>query len=82
MWNNLTIRSISCTSKLRSRLIKFRYGIRNDHQTGQVTTPQSPPSPIQMPPGEAIWDFQIPQKWRRKQLDDNEIAVINNGGPL
>lgn len=82
MWNQLTTRSISCTPKLRSRLIKFRHGIRNDHQTGQVTTSQSSQSSTNVQSEEPIWDFQIPQRWKRKQLDDEEIAVINNGGPL
>lgn len=78
----LITRSISCTTTLRSRLIKFRYGVRNDHQSGQVTTTQSASKPSQMHQGETIWDFQIPQRWKRKQIDEEEMAVINNGGPL
>lgn len=81
MWSQLTTRSISFTSKLRSRLIKFRHGIRNDHQSGQVTTTATS-KPTQASSEEAVWDFQIPQRWRRKPLDEQEIAIINNGGPL
>lgn len=85
MLSQISYRSISCTPKLRSRLIKFRHGVRTaqagtqehrstagDQQT-QLGQPQS---------GEPIWDFQIPARWRRKPLDEEEIAVINNGGPL
>lgn len=82
MWNQFISRSISNSPKLRSRLIKFRYGIRNDSQTSQVITGGSPSNPKQTSSEEAIWDFQIPGRWRRKPLDEEEIAVINNGGPL
>lgn len=81
MWNQISTRTISHSPHLRSRLIKFRYGIRNDHQTGQVTS-TGPSITKQRSSQEAIWDFQIPQRWRRKPLDEQEIAVINNGGPL
>lgn len=79
MWNQC-VRSLYCSPNLRSRLIKFRYGGRAD-QTGQVTT-QTKTNVTHIAPEEAIWDFQIPQKWKRKRLDEDEIAVINNGGPL
>lgn len=82
MWVQLSTRAISSTSNLRSRLIKFRYGTRNDQQTGQVTTTQTQSNHSPVTPGEAIWDFQIPQRWKRKELEPEEIAVINNGGPL
>lgn len=82
MLSQLATRSISFTPKLRLRLIKFRHGVRNDHQSGQVNTTATSSQPIQASSQEAVWDFQIPQRWRRKPLDEQEIAIINNGGPL
>ncbi|KAJ8984188.1 hypothetical protein NQ317_011097 [Molorchus minor] len=77
---SISTRMLSITPKLRSRLIKFRYGPSRGQQSSSVphvATQQTPSSKPQ--PGEAIWDFQIPPRWRRKPLDENEINVINNG---
>ncbi|XP_018574537.1 uncharacterized protein LOC108913467 [Anoplophora glabripennis] len=82
--SNIT-RMLSLTPKLRARLIKFRYGPARDQQTSSAATPASAGS-IQhhqnQQPGEALWDFQIPSRWKRRPLTEEEIAVINNGGPL
>ncbi|XP_023017442.2 uncharacterized protein isoform X1 [Leptinotarsa decemlineata] len=83
MFNCITTRSISCSPRLRSRLIKFRYGSSRDQQTASSTAQpkgEVPKSGIKHE--EAIWDFQIAPRYRRKPLDEEEIAVINNGGPL
>lgn len=84
MLNQISQRSISCTPKLRARLIKFRYGVRNEQHSAaaQHSGSQTGKSGKTTQPGESIWDFQIPARWRRKPLDEQEIAVINNGGPL
>ncbi|XP_008549585.1 alpha-ketoglutarate dehydrogenase component 4 isoform X3 [Microplitis demolitor] len=36
------------------------------------------PGVIRLP---TIEDFQIPQRYQRRPLDDKEIAYINRGGP-
>ncbi|KAJ8930611.1 hypothetical protein NQ314_016524 [Rhamnusium bicolor] len=76
-----TTRMLSVTPKVRTKLIKFRYGSSRGQQAShaqefpgkQVLASSSVQS------GEAIWDFQIPPRWRRRPLDEDEIAVINNG---
>nr|XP_008195193.1 PREDICTED: 28S ribosomal protein S36, mitochondrial [Tribolium castaneum] len=67
----------------RTPSIRFRYGASRDHKTA-TSGPTGAPlaSPGAMPqPGEAIYDFQIPQRWRRRPLSEEEIAYINRGGP-
>lgn len=65
-------------------LIRFRYGASRDSKPATVsTTAQSvskkPSSTSQS--GEPIYDFQIPQRWRRRPISEEEIAFINRGGP-
>lgn len=74
---------LSITPKLRARLIKFRYGPSRDQQTSSATTASASTAGSYQPqPGEPLWDFQIPPRWKRRPLNEEEIAVINNGGPL
>ncbi|XP_030759443.1 uncharacterized protein LOC115884876 [Sitophilus oryzae] len=79
-------RNLSLTSKLGHRLIKFRYGPHRNVPSGSGTqSAQSSAkagSKTQGSSAEAIWDFQIPARWRRAPLSEEECAVINNGGPL
>lgn len=82
MFNCTTTRMLSLTSRLRARLIKFRHGPARDQQTSSVTAPASTTGSHQQQPGEPLWDFQIPPRWKRRPLSEDEIAVINNGGPL
>ncbi|XP_076260025.1 uncharacterized protein LOC143196249 [Rhynchophorus ferrugineus] len=85
MQSLIVSRNFSLTSKLGHRLIKFRYGAhRNDanstgSQTGQSSSKVGTQSQAST---EAIWDFQLPPRWRRAPLSEEECAVINNGGPL
>ncbi|KAL1513872.1 hypothetical protein ABEB36_003213 [Hypothenemus hampei] len=80
------LRYISQTAKLGHRLIKFRYGPQRDQQQtagGQHSSAaDGKPKIGQQASQEAIWDFQIPVRWRRAPLTEEECAVINNGGPL
>ncbi|VEN55540.1 unnamed protein product [Callosobruchus maculatus] len=84
MLSYITTRSISRSPQLRSRLIKFRYGPARDQQTSsaQHSGGGDQKKGALVAPGEPIYDFQIPPRWRRKPLSEEEIAVINNGGPV
>lgn len=84
MLNCITTRSISFAPKLRARLIKFRYGAARDQPSSAAQQHTSTEAGKSVPsrPGEAIYDFEVPAKWKRKPLSEEEIAVINNGGPL
>lgn len=68
---------------MRTAAIKFRYGpSRDQHQTNQSSGQQQTATGGKSVSNEPIYDFQIPQRWRRRPLSEEEIAVINNGGPL
>ncbi|CAH1117217.1 unnamed protein product [Phaedon cochleariae] len=82
MLNQITLRSLSFTPKLRARLIKFRYGSSRSQPNSTPKSQEGATQIKQAQSTEPIWDFQIPQRFKRKPLDDQEIAVINNGGPL
>lgn len=61
-------------------MIKFRYGIsRGPPQTTPSESSHAAASINQ--PGQVIYDFQIPTRWRRKPLSEEEIEYINRGGP-
>ncbi|XP_044744530.1 uncharacterized protein LOC123306549 [Coccinella septempunctata] len=79
----MSYRTISLCNKLRTPMIKFRYGISRDHNNPPAAT-----SPVNSQaaaginqPGQVIYDFQIPARWRRKPLSEEEIDYINRGGP-
>ncbi|KAK9891041.1 hypothetical protein WA026_013369 [Henosepilachna vigintioctopunctata] len=74
-------RTISLCSKLRTPLIKFRYGLSRDHKPPAVSTAAANPKNTNVESGEAIYDFQIPARWRRKPLSEEECDYINRGGP-
>ncbi|CAG9860334.1 unnamed protein product [Phyllotreta striolata] len=73
-------RLFSHSTTLQNRLIKFRYGA-SKHQQSSPSTP-SQTAQQQQAQGAAIWDFELPARFKRRYLDEQEIAVINNGGPL
>ncbi|KAG5886804.1 hypothetical protein JTB14_031447 [Gonioctena quinquepunctata] len=59
----ITTRFISCTPRLRSRLIKFRYGSsRGQQSSSSLGQPQGEAPKSTKSQGEAIWDFQIPPR--------------------
>ncbi|XP_057324535.1 alpha-ketoglutarate dehydrogenase component 4 isoform X1 [Microplitis mediator] len=71
-------------------MIRFRKG--GNKVTGVTATPSAGsgasvssakgavtgPGVIRLP---TIEDFQIPQRYQRRPIDDKEIAYINRGGP-
>lgn len=75
----MSFRTISLCNQLRTPMIKFRYG----HNIPQVSaSPGNPQVAASInKPGEVIYDFQIPSRWRRKPLSEEEIDYINRGGP-
>lgn len=80
MLSQVSRRSISYTPTLQNRLIKFRYGASKNQVI--PTTASKPNQTSQQAQGAAIWDFELPIRFKRRNLDEQEIAVINNGGPL
>ncbi|XP_021968636.1 28S ribosomal protein S36, mitochondrial [Folsomia candida] len=78
-------------------LIKFRKGSGTSHHVGQAGPtpspvvaaaaarfPSAPATPLkqneayQLP---SIEDWQLPSRFQRRPLDEEEIAFINRGGP-
>jgi len=60
-------------------MIRFRKGTPTTHHTCAPGTGSATGSvPNQ---SGAIEDWQLPQKYRRRPIDENEIAYINRGGP-
>jgi len=84
---NIPIRLITLSSpKLRIPLIKFRYGgSRGQHQKpapskGGGASPTSQNHTRPKSSGEAVPDFQLPLRFKRKPLTEEEIEHINRGG--
>lgn len=67
----------------RTPAIRFRYGASRDQKaaTSATNVSSSQPGGSKSQPGEPIYDFQIPQRWRRRPMSEEEIAYINRGGP-
>lgn len=77
-------RTFSVGSKLRMPSIRFRYGASRDQKPAAAparTAAAAAPSPADAVAPGVIYDFQIPQRWRRRPISDEEIAYINRGGP-
>lgn len=63
-------------------MIKFRYGLSRDHNNPAATTSAGSSQQASInQPGQVIYDFQIPARWKRKPLSEEEIEYINRGGP-
>lgn len=87
--NSIPSRLYSIGANVRLPSIKFRHG------TNMNTQSASSAAPVKVAMSDAvktaavgtqganepIWDFQLPLKYRRKPLDEEEIAYINRGGP-
>ncbi|CAH1283649.1 unnamed protein product [Diabrotica balteata] len=84
MLNYIATRSVSFTPRMSHRLIKFRYGLAKTQQAQPAAASKSGIQGGQQAQGQGavLWDFELPPRFRRKAIDDSEIAVINNGGPL
>ncbi|KAH1007990.1 hypothetical protein HUJ04_005150 [Dendroctonus ponderosae] len=84
MSQTICTRGISQSARLGHRLIKFRYGPNRNQQApaGSQTIRQGASKSTSSSSQEPIWDFQIPVRWRRAPLSEEECAVINNGGPV
>ncbi|XP_055594239.1 uncharacterized protein LOC129745287 isoform X2 [Uranotaenia lowii] len=70
-------------SAKRIPMIKFRKG-GPDASAGQAAAAGGVASGSQarfVSSGESIEEWQLPARYRRKQLDPVEIAWINTGGP-
>jgi len=81
--------------KPHTPLIKFRKGSGASHPASHASSPQvaaaamkfaSAPSTPKLKPNEAyqmpvIEDWQLPSRFQRRPLDEEEIAYINRGGP-
>lgn len=76
----LITRQLSVASKLRTPAIKFRYGPGRDVKSASVGTGNTFNQTQTKQSSAAIYDFQLPSKYRRKQLSEEEIEYINRGG--
>lgn len=76
-------RSINLSAKLRFPLIKFRHGTaREQHQKPAAEAAKSASNASQTTQSsEVIYDFQLPLRFKRKPISEEEIAYINRGGP-
>lgn len=77
----VSTRSLSLTSKLKLPMIKFRYGSKGSQSSASTPPPAASTSQKHAKPGEAIYDFQLPARYRRVPLSAEEINYINSGGP-
>ncbi|XP_026466778.1 uncharacterized protein LOC113370323 [Ctenocephalides felis] len=81
-----SVRSFALQSaKARIPMIKFRKGaaVSADHNTSGSKS-QSQGNSMNMSSAystEAIEDWQLPLKWRRRNIDLDEVDYINRGGP-
>lgn len=77
-------RTLTLTAKFRSPSIRFRYGASrgNEKAAAPVSAASSSSSgKATQASAEPIWDFQLPTRFRRRPLSEEEIAYINRGGP-
>ncbi|CAO1391269.1 unnamed protein product [Diamesa hyperborea] len=67
----------------RIPMIKFRKG---GNQTTQATPAAAATAPASntrhASSGPVIEDWQLPQRYQRRPIDDQEIAAINSGGAM
>lgn len=80
----MPLRTLSLSTTLRHPSIKFRYGpARTQSQkSGESQSPtQAAGKGAQAASQEPIYDFQLPPRFRRRLLSEEEIAYINRGGP-
>lgn len=76
-----TIRSLSLTSKLKLPMIKFRYGSKRSQPSANPLPPPATASQKQVGAAGAIYDFQLPPRYRRIPLSPEEMDYVNTGGP-
>ncbi|XP_017771864.1 PREDICTED: uncharacterized protein LOC108559195 [Nicrophorus vespilloides] len=78
-------RSIALGAKLRFPAIKFRYGGNKSAAPAHTIaspTASAPPAKAQAAASAAsIYDFQLPLRYKRKPIEQEEIDYINRGGP-
>lgn len=79
MFSGQQLRSIALTAKARYPMIKFRYGPGRD-KTSAAASHSASSGKGQAGSGEVIYDFQLPQRYRRRPIDEKEIEAINSGG--
>jgi len=72
-------RSITLLSK-RVPLIKFRKGGNSVGASSGISAAPTISNQNQSSAAPAIEDWQLPQKYMRKPIDEIEMQYINNGG--
>lgn len=80
----MPLRPLSLSSTLRYPSIRFRYGparTQNQKSNESQSSIQAPSKGTQAASQEPIYDFQLPPRFRRRLLSEEEIAYINRGGP-
>lgn len=80
----MPLRRLSVSSTVKCPLIKFRYGadrVQSQKSNEAQSSTQAPNKGTLSAGQEPIYDFQLPPRFRRRLLSEEEIAYINRGGP-
>jgi len=76
--------------KPHTPMIKFRVGSGAQSLTGHVGATSSSPTPSQAavkqkpaaaPSSGTLEDWELPSRYRRRPISDEEVSYINRGGP-
>lgn len=74
-------RTLTLTAKLRNPSIRFRYGTREHQKSAPPPASSGSSTKATQVTSEPIYDFQLPERFKRRPLSEEEIAYINRGGP-
>lgn len=78
----ISTRSIALSaSLLRSPSIKFRYGPFREQKSSAGVSSGSSTSKQSSQSREVVYDFQLPMRFKRKGMEQEEMDYINRGGP-
>lgn len=84
LYKLMPLRTLSLSTTLKQPLIKFRYGpdrAQSQKSNEPQSSTQAASKGAQSASQEPIYDFQLPPRFRRRLLSEDEIAYINRGGP-
>lgn len=78
----ISARSITLSASLfRNPSIKFRHGPFREQKSSAGLSSGSRSSKQSSQSREVVYDFQLPMRFKRKPIDQEEMDYINRGGP-